>query len=301
MKRSKSSPSINSHAPRFYQRPSQGLGFAGILLLAFLFTACTSLSFTYNYADWYVLWKVNHYFDISMNQKDFLQPRVTNLHLWHRTKQIPQYVTLLKRIAREFEDGLKEDELQGMVQTYEQLHNRLLERLIEEGSPFLSSLQQSQIQYFRNTIAEENQEFIEEIGETPEEQLLWRIEETIDWMEDWVGSLTPTQHAAIVKHGKELALFKPSWADNHVYRRHHLISYLSTSPPPKLIAQEITNWFYIPPTKTLPGYESNIPKRKRNFIQLMLKIDGILSEEQRTRGLTNLQDLIQDLEALAAT
>ena len=275
--------------------------FAGCLILAFLVTGCTTLSFTYNYADWYVLWKVNHYFDISMNQKDFLQPRVTNLHLWHRTKQIPQYVTLLKRIGREFEDGLKEDELQDMVQTYEQLHNRLLEHLIDEGSPFLSSLQQSQIQYFRETIAEENQEFIEEIGETPEEQLLWRIEETIDWMEDWVGSLTSTQHAAIVKHGKELALFKPSWADNHVYRRQHLIRYLSTSPTPKLIAQEITNWFYIPPTKTLPGYESNIPKRKRNFIQLMLKIDGILSDDQRTRGLTNLQDLIQDLETLATT
>src|SRR5512141_2690507 len=73
--------------------------------LLVLLAGCSILS-VYRYADWLILWQVDHYFDLTADQRHDLTQRLTPLLARHRQEAIPQYEAFLTQMRQRLERGL---------------------------------------------------------------------------------------------------------------------------------------------------------------------------------------------------
>lgn len=153
-----------------------------LIITVCILSGCSTLSISYNHADWIALWKIDQYFDISYEQGASLKPRLVNLHDWHRQEELLLYVDFLQEIHDRWQDGFTVDEIQWIVHRYRTLRDRLTIRIVSEGSPFLVTLDRTQVQYFQSVIDDENRDLLKEIGETPEERLARRTKRFIRWL-----------------------------------------------------------------------------------------------------------------------
>jgi hypothetical protein len=269
-----------------------------ILFITLLLAGCNSLTITYNYADWIALWRINHYFDISSGQKQFLEIRLETLHQWHRDHELPQYVGFLREISLAWKDGFSAEELAKITTSYEKLHNNVIRRLALDGAPFLSTVNRNQVNYLQEIIQEENQELLDEIGDTAETRLTRRREKIIDWLEEWLGPLKSNQRSTIAELIKNLPDTTNSWLNNRFFRQSQLVTLLSTNHPPMFIEDQIRNWYGAPPQDTFPGYIQESNMMRQAFTEFILEVDHLITEEQRHHGLERLDNLIHAIQSL---
>jgi len=114
---------------------------AGLLILL---AGCSSLSF-YRYADWLILWQVDHYVDLTSDQRHDLAQRLTPLLTRHRHESIPQYESFLVQFRQRFERGLTGQDLDGVYASYDRLRADLFDRVVADGGVLLASVDSRQV------------------------------------------------------------------------------------------------------------------------------------------------------------
>ena len=107
--------------------------------LLVLLAGC-SLTQAYRYADWIILWEIDHYFDLTSAQRHDLGLRLTPLLARHRHEAIPQYEAFLLQIRQRLERGLTSQDIDWTYATYDRLRADLFERLVSDGGVFLASM-----------------------------------------------------------------------------------------------------------------------------------------------------------------
>lgn len=273
-----------------------------LIIALYCLSGCSTLSLSYNHADWIALWKIDQYFDISYEQGASLKPRLVNLHDWHRQQELPLYVEFLQEISDQWQDGFTVDEIQWIFHRYRSLRDRLTVRIVSQGSPFLVTLDRTQVRYFQSVIDDENRDLLQEIGETPEERLARRTEKTLRWLRDWVGDLHPDQEFAVAQLIKRSPDTTSSWLRNRYNRQRQFIALLQTEGNPKRIEQTIRPWLIDPDAETASRKEvQEFGRRMHAFQTFVLEIDRMLIVEQRQHGLAKLQALIREIESLVTT
>ena len=60
-----------------------------LFLIILLLSSCSKTQIAYKFSDWFLLKRVDHYFQITPSQEDFLEEKLEHLLLWHRTRELP--------------------------------------------------------------------------------------------------------------------------------------------------------------------------------------------------------------------
>ena len=272
---------------------------ASFFAIASLLVGCSTLSLTYNYADWILLWRIDQYFDVSPEQQTFLKGRLNHLHAWHRKQELPRYVAFLRDIQDHWRDGLTQRELDQILQNYQTLRDSLWQRIASDGAVFLATVNNHQVEHLEYIIQVENRKLLDRVGKGPEERLEKRVESVLDWLDDWLGELTPDQERRIVSLITKFPDTTHAWLQYRTHRQEEFLTFLKSKPHLTVIEYKVHEWLAIPEKGAPSSYISANQQRKIYFKATVLAIDQMVMPQQRQHASHRLESLIQELEEMA--
>jgi hypothetical protein len=267
---------------------------AGLLVLL----AGCSLTLAYRYADWIILWELDHYFDLTSEQRHDLGLRLTPLLARHRHEAIPQYEAFLVQIRQRLERGLTSRDIDWVYATYDRLRADLFERFVADGGVFLASVDPSQVRTFEAALQKDNDKAARLVQAPAPERLKKRANATIDWLEDWLGSLSKDQEAQIREWSLALPDTQQVWLAYRQQRQQKLLVLLHQSRTPERAAQELRSML-VDQDQTAPhSYQDAVRQMRAAVTTMALAIDQRVTADQRHHAVTKLQRLIDQLHDL---
>ena len=269
---------------------------AGLLVVL---AGCSLTILAYHYADRIILWQLDHYFDLTSEQRHELGRQLSPLLARHRHEAIPQYEAALVQVRQRIERGLTSQDIDWVYATYDRLRADLFNRLIAAGGVFLASVEPEQVQTLEAALQKDNDKVARLVQAPAPERLKKRANATIDELEDWLGSLSKSQKAQI----RELSLALPDtqqfWATNQQQRQQELLVLLRQPRTPESVARELRALLVISPDHIAPqAYQDAIRQMRAAVKPMALAIDQQLTPAQRRHGVKKLQRLIDQLHAL---
>jgi len=269
---------------------------AGLLVLL----AGCSLTLAYRYADSIILWQVDHYFDLTSEQRHDLALRITPLLARHRHEALPQYEASLVQIRQRFEQGLTSQDIDWVYATYDRLRADLFDRLVADGGDFLASVDPSQVRTLEEALQKDHDSAARLVRAPAPERLKKRAHTTIDWLEDWLGSLSKDQQAQIREWSLALPDTQQVLVAYRQQRQQELLALLHQPRTPERVAQELRAMLVYPDRTSPQAYQEAVHQMRAAVKTMALAIDQQLSAGQRHQALTKLQQLIDQLHDLQA-
>ncbi len=270
---------------------------AGLLVVL---AGCSLTVLAYRYADRLILWQVDHYFDLTSDQRHELGRQLKPLLARHKYEAIPQYEAALVQVRQRIERGLTSQDVDWAYATYDRLRADLFNRVIADGGMFLASIEPEQVQTLAAALQKENSKIARLVQAPAPERLKKRANATVDELEDWLGSLSKGQKAQI----RELSLALPDtqqfWATNQQQRQQDLLALLRQPRTPEGVARELRTILVVSPDLASHAYQDAIRQMRVAMKTMALAIDQRLTADQRRHGVKKLQRLIDQLHALQA-
>lgn len=264
-----------------------------ILICLLVLGGCT-WKMAYNYSDYLLLWKINTMFDLDGNQYDFVSDRLEYHLKWHRKSELPKYRQSLIEVRNRVEQGLKRKDIDWLIQTLQQLQTDLVRELASDTSHFFTQLTPAQIDQFEQDLQKQQDEFQQQLTLSINERRDQRAVNTVNLLSALVGELTESQQKQVYQwvfelpdHTEELIQLRSEQHKQFLAKLRDQVSahafeeYLLSLFDPRNVS------------------ESEKQLAFRNQLQdVLLKIDAMLTAEQREHLVNLLDDLIEDLEDL---
>jgi hypothetical protein len=267
---------------------------AGLLVLL----AGCSLSLSYRYADWIILWELDHYFDLTVEQRLDLSQRLAPLLARHRHEAVPQYETFLVQIRQRVERGLTSRDIDWAYATYDRLRADLFERLVADGGVFLASVDPRQVRTFEAALQKDNDKAVHLVQAPAPERLTKRATATIDWLEDWLGPLSKDQEAQIRAWSVALPDSQQVWLAYRLQRQQKMLALLHQPRTPERVARELRTMLVDQDQAAPQAYQDALRQMRAAVKTMALSIDQRVTTDQRHHALTKLQRLIDQLHEL---
>jgi hypothetical protein len=269
---------------------------AGLLVLL----AGCSLTLSYRYADWIILWQVDHYFDLTADQRHDLTVRLTPLLARHRHEAIPQYEAFLVQIRQRFVRGLTSQDIDWAYTTYDRLRADLFDRLVPDGAVLLASVDPRQVRTFEDALQKDHDKAARLVQAPAPERLTKRAQATIDWLEDWLGPLSKDQEAQIREWSLALPDTQQVWLAYRQQLQQELLALLHQPRTPERVAGELRAKLVSLDQQAPQDYQDAARQMRAAVKTMALAIDQRLTSDQRRHTVTKLQQLIDQLHDLQA-
>jgi Family of unknown function (DUF6279) len=269
---------------------------AGLLILL---ASCTH-TIAYRYVDWIILWQLNHYFDLTSEQRSDLGLRLTPLLARHRHEAIPQYEAFLVQSRQRLEQGLTSQDIDWAYTTYDRLRADLFDRLVADGGVFLASVDPRQVRTLEEALRKDNDKAARLVQAPASERLKKRANATIEWLEDWLGSLSKDQEAQIREWSLALPDSQQVLVAHRQQRQQELLALLHQPRTPERAARELRAILVYPDATAPQAYQDAVCRMRAAAETMALAIDRQLTADQRHHAATKLQRLINQLHDLQA-
>lgn len=273
------------------------IGFVALLML--LLAGCSTVKLLYDRMDWLLPWYIGRYVDLSDDQQELLDQRLTGLHDWHRRTQLPRYADWLRELGDDLADGLSPAELDHHERRLAHSWGELMRRLAPDMAAVLATLSMEQRDQLFESLAERNRRYQRRyVDPSPQRVAERRSEQTRERLEYWLGGITAEQTAIIRDWSRR---FAPLGEHNLAFRRHWqqqlrgLVDGRATADFGPSLAVLLTAPEDGQPV-TLADTRSRIRALTR---ELLLALDQSLSSRQRQHLLDRLAALAGDFEQLA--
>ena len=267
---------------------------AGLLVLL----AGCSLTLAYRYADWTILWELDHYFDLTSEQRHDLGLRLTPLLARHRHEAIPQYEASLVQVRQRLERGLTSQDIDWAYATYDRLRADLFDRVVADGGVFLASVDSRQVRNFEEALQKDNDKAARLVHAPAPERLKKRAHATIDMLEDWLGSLSKDQEAQIREWSFALPDTQQVFLAYREQRQQELLAVLHQPRTPERVARELRTILVYPDQHGPQAYQDAVRQMRAAVKTMALAIDQGATADQRHHVVTKLQRLIDQLHDL---
>ena len=274
-------------------------GFLRVLLLWPLLISCSAFHITYSTADWILLWKLDGYFDLSASQEEYLNQQIEEFHVWHRRQELPQYAQLLGQIDQFFENGLSQAELESIFASVENFRVHLAAHASPPGALFLSTVTPSQIRHLQDVLEQEHRRLVSNTGMESEVRLQRRTASILENLTSWLGELSVNQETYIRQRIEEVPDTTEMWLAHRRGRHASLLELLRSSHDPGTLEQGLYRWLADSKTGATAEYLVVSGEWRAGVEKAVLKIDRILTQDQRVHFSQKIHQLIQDIEDLA--
>jgi hypothetical protein len=266
--------------------------------LLFFLAGCSIIS-VYRYADWLILWRADHYLDLTSDQRRDLTQRLTPLLARHRREALPQYEAFLIQVRERIERGLTSQDFDWVYANYDRLRDDLIDRIIADSGVVLASVDSRQVRTLEAALQKDNAKAARLAQAPVQERLKHRADEMIEWLEDWLGSLSKDQEVQI--RGWSLAFpdSQQFWVAHQQQRQQELLTILRQPNTPDIVARQLRTLLVFYPDQTSPqDYQNAVREMRIALKTIALSIDQQITTRQRQHVVTKLQRLIDQLHDL---
>ena len=175
-----------------------GLRLTGLLALALLLSACSTVKIAYNQAPELLYWYFDAYADFSDAQSPQVKGDLNRLHDWHRHTQLPDYVVLLQGAQRQVRADISPPQA---CEVYADVRRKLL-AVYQHAEPSVAvlaaSLDAAQLQHMERRFAKGNAEFRADfVDGTPDAMRKRRLKKAVSRAEMLYGRLDDRQMAML--------------------------------------------------------------------------------------------------------
>lgn len=174
-----------------------------LLLMAclVLVSGCSLRKIIISRLDWFLLRKMDHYFDLTDQQYEYFG-RKGKAHLnWFSASQIPWIIVEIERI-RATQAPLDPVYMKSLLDDRSRaLWLDIADRMAADAAELFRQLTPKQYDHFEDMLEEDSEEFVELVDLPPakfKKAYLDLQEDIMDKMETWVGPLTDAQKARII-------------------------------------------------------------------------------------------------------
>ena len=266
-------------------------------LLAIL-AGCSLTTAAYRHADWLILWQLDHYFNLTTEQHRDLAQRLKPLLARHRQEALPQYEAFLVQVRQRVERGLTNEDLEWVYAAYDELRADLFDRFVADGGVFLASVEQRQVKNLEEALQKDNEKIARLVQAPKQERLERRAQDTIDWLEDWLGSLSKDQQAQIREWSRSLPDQQQARVTYQQHRQQELLALLHQPRTPDRAARELRVLLVYPDRSAPQSYQDAVQQMRAAVKTMALAIDQQVTPDQRHHAVTKLQRLIDQLHDL---
>jgi len=271
-----------------------------------VFASCSgvdsgAMDIAYEHADWLLQRMSARYVELDDSQKKALHTRLSHLHAWHRTQELPLYADLLDQTADRIDRHLGPADTAWMARSIQERRRAGAVVVAQELAPLLLTLTPAQQAQIAEAMARDNAHFTKtQLG--PDSAA--RSKERTQWLsaqvERWTGKLTRDQREGIGR----LASSTPDFpAARLAERRRWQASLLQLIRQPHdeaALRSALADLLAAPRAGANDAYKHALAHYEEELDQTILDLDRSLTPSQRTTAVERLHHFAAHLRELAA-
>ncbi len=186
----------------------------GCILLSILALAGCAKKFLYSNIDWVVIEYLDDYVSLDGEQEALVEERILLLADWHKKEELPLYIDHLKQLEALNKDSITLEALQANRDQMREHYQRLVSKAAPDLFSLSMQLDNQQEAEFIDSVRERYKERDEKyVGKTEQELREVVLENTEDWMEEWLGKLSSQQKARAKQLSQQVIINSPLWRD----------------------------------------------------------------------------------------
>ncbi|KIP78329.1 hypothetical protein SN11_08015 [Vibrio harveyi] len=265
---------------KFKSLSNKAVRYGFVLISIVLLSGCAK-KFLYSNIDWVVIEYLDDYVSLDGEQESLLEERILLLADWHKEEELPLYIDHLKQLESLNKDNVTLESLQA---NRDQMRDHY-QRLVSKAAPDLFSLSMQldtkQESEFVDSVKERYKERDEKYaGKTEQELREIVLENTEEWMEEWLGKLSNQQKVRAKQLSKEVIINSPLWRD---YRSSIIqeLEYLFENKTNTVVYQQVfMKLLFEPESYYSDQLRDNIDRNIELTDQFTLDISQSMSDKQ---------------------
>lgn len=273
-----------------------------LFIAVILLSACSS-KFGYNNADWLIYWYLDDYVELTSDQEDVFDKKMTGWMRWHRNEELAKYKAHLLQVKDDVLNGKMTPErvtyhLDQGTSHWERVRDHLSPQIAE----LAATLDEKQISYFFAALEKENKEEEEKIREADalddEERLSRRIEDLQQNVEGFIGKMTEEQKAIVIKYAPNFTSTRKDWL---AYRRdiqqaaRQLFATRNDNPQ---FVTDLNALIQNPDAYRGEQYQVERRFNRVEFGRMLSEVSTTLTNKQKDKLIDELDGIIADLNDL---
>ncbi len=262
---------------------------------------CTSLNNIYYWADTYLAWQIDDFFDLTNEQEAFVDKGLDRFFLTYKYQEIPKYIEFLQDAKSRSNRQLTEADLVWFWDSLRQFNENIANLLAEDVSLFLASLEQNQIPYLQSKLNESNQDWKEEREKRLERTVEERLERRYERIEEWVGPLSKNQKDQIVE-------MYPMTGDEDDFRytrrlssQQRFLNIIESVNERQALRTRLLDWYLKPEQYYSKAYQTYTESRNQRSVKLILMLDKTATKQQRQFFQDKLDEYIEELQRIISS
>lgn len=257
----------------------------------------------YPHLEWLIPWYVSDYISLDDTQKNMLQKRLLKQLDWHCRTQLPAYAESLRAIGRDFADAeqpINYAKIRFHINKLMELYKGLLKQIGPDIHAILITASDAQITELFDNLKKQNQEFKAEYVNLPIPQLNEnRQKRSIKRLKYWISNLTAGQKEAISAWSSQLVPTSKDWLQNREILQteaRRLLSQRGSSPE---LSATLLELIVNSDQMRTAAYQAKIDANIDMTIQLIIRLDRLITPQQRSYLLKRIESLAADFDKLS--
>ena len=273
-----------------------------ILLIAIVIAACGP-RLVYPHLDWLIPWYVSDYISLDRDQKTMFEARLSKLLDWHCRTQLPAYSTTLRALGQDLANSfrpLNAPRLRAYNARLTALWKELLQQIGPDITAILATGTDVQIDELFENLEKQNQTFKKEYVDLPPDELDQNREQRmVKRTTYWISKLTQEQKQAVADWNSQLAPIAIEWLRNREHLQaeaRRLLAHRHDGPGFRAAMQAL---IINPESMRSVEYQRKIDINTAVTIKFIVKLNQLLTEDQRSFLLDRIESLAADFDALS--
>ena len=262
--------------------------------------SCMSLNTIFTWADTYISWEVDSYFDLSSEQSEWVDQHLDLLLQEYRLNEIPRYIEFLSELKLKSREQLDENDMIWFGDRINSFNANIATILANDVVRFLSGITIQQIHYLDTKLKEENQSWLEERRKRAERSEKEKLDAVFERTETWIGELTEKQKIEIANTYKFDGESYKTWYRRRVQSQQHFLSILKKQLPENELKAKLLDLYLNSENYYTDEYKEYRRERNERTQKVVFLLSRTATETQRDFFEKKLDEYASQLNEIAA-
>lgn len=245
-----------------------------LILLCSLGIIGCGTKLVYDNLDWFAVQYVEDFVELDTSQRQLLSQSIQTATPWHRSREIPIYISHLEELLELNPSQLTVADLVEQQERFRQHSLRLVERFLPTITQIISDMSDEQVEQLMDEIRVRHVKYKQKYQANSEQELRklyrQRVEENL---QNWLGDLTQEQQVMVEAWSQQWLVTTPLWVEYQTQIRVELSKMFAERNNPEQLQALMRELIFQPqqyyPPQLAKRIDLNTQTGQRYFVQII--------------------------------